>query len=872
LEWHNLDASKVSEALQSSPDDGLTDSEAKTRLEKQGPNELEEEEENLLETILEPFKEPMMLLLIATGIIYSIFGEPSDAVAIFIIIAIIGLVEVVQERRAENSIKALKSLTAPIVNVVREGREHRVSSSDLVSGDLVLLEAGDRVSADIRLVESVNLRAEESTLTGESIPAEKDASQIFEASMPLAERSNMVYSGTTIVHGKGRGLVVATAMGTEVGRIAGLVKESGDKQTPLQKQMSRLTGWFAVGSLSVCMVVVLAGIVKGQPFIDMLLYGLSLAVSTIPEDLPIILTIILVLSVRRMAKQNALVKRLYSVETLGSTTIICSDKTGTLTQNKMTAKTIQVEGVTLNLPEDKLGPNVLLALNAGALCSDVRLERGINGFTLVGDPTEKALVEAALHSGVDVIGSRGVEPMIGEFSFDNERKLMSTVHSMPDKRLRVYTKGAPEAVLSRCTRVVKDTRIIQLGEDEKARFLEENTGLAGRGLRVIAIAYRELGREVVLTQNDVERDLAFIAFVGLMDPPRPEVKAAISECREAGIRTVMITGDHPLTASAVARDLDLSHNPVTLTGRDINSMDDHGLSEAVTRADIYARVTPENKLRIVQALKSRGEVVAMTGDGVNDAPALREADIGVAMGETGTDVAREAAAMVLADDNFATIVEAVREGRRVFDNLNKAITYYISTKIAVLGIAIASVALGLPLPLAPIQIILMEVLTDVVASTSFEAEAPESDLMRRPPRRRGGFASSRAQQVRVAVQGLSIVAGVLLLFYYILSYGSIDRARTVAFAATLFSIVFLAFNSRSNRESFLSKDLFANRNMALTGLASLLVAVLAIELPSFQGVFKTVPLTLLEWGLIICVSLAASIWIEVGKLLHLNTP
>lgn len=873
LKWHSLQPQEVVQQLGTDPEHGLGDDDAKRRLEKFGSNQLKEKEESLVETLLEPFTEPTMILLIVTGIVYSFFGEPRDAVAIFTIIAIIGFVEVYQERRAEKSIHALKKLTTPLAKLIRDSRERKVLSTEIVPGDLIILEAGDKVPADARLIEAINLRVEESLLTGESSSVEKDAATALEDRAIASERRNMVFAGTTVVHGKAKAIIVATGMRTEMGKIAGLMQEVKEKPTPLQEKMKQLTGWFVLVSLSLCAIVVIGGLVQGDGFIQTVLFGLSLAVATIPEDLPIILTVILVMGVRRIAKRHALIKKMYSVETLGSATVICADKTGTLTQNRMTVVSVYTDNKTMKLSEIKdvkmLSQTIDAAFKIGVLCNDARIERSNTGsMEFVGDPTEKALIVAAYEAGMDINEIRADNRQVAEYSFDNKRKLMSTVYMDVNKKQWVFTKGAPEELLSRSSHILHDGEVKKLSEEDKEKVLDANVDMAKDGLRVIGVGFKALEAEETSSESeDVEHNLVFVALIGMVDPPREDAKMAISECQSAGIKIVMITGDQKFTALAIANELGLDHDRRVLTGQELDEMGEEELEKVVRDVDVYARVSPEHKLMIVRALKKSGEVVAMTGDGINDAPALKEADIGIAMGETGTDVAREASAMVLADDDFATITEAIKEGRAIFDNLKKAIAYYTSSKVAVLAIGLTTVLLGLPLPLLPIQIILMEALTDLIASMSFEAEIPEADLMKRPPQKRGGFVFSRKQQLRIFVQGFIIVASVLFVYTFILNQGlPLEEARSAAFATTLFSIVFLAFNSRSETRPLFRLGLLSNKNIVAFGLLALIAAVLAVQLPPLQPFFKTATLTPLNWTLILAMSFLSSIWIEIGKI------
>ncbi|MFW9970970.1 MAG: cation-translocating P-type ATPase [Candidatus Odinarchaeota archaeon] len=874
MNWHSLQLKEIIQGLETNSKQGLDEREVVQRIQKFGLNQLEEKKESIFKKILEPFTEPMMLLLIGTGIIYSLLGELSDSIAIFIIIAIIGLVEFLEEWRTEKAIHALKRTVTPLTKVIRNSREKRVLSIEIVPGDLIVMDVGDIIPADARLIEVVNLRMEESTLTGESIAVDKNSDLIVEDKTIISEMKNMVFAGTSVVHGKGKGIVVNTGMNTEMGKIAELVQNVEEEPSPLQKRMKQLTFWFLLVSLSLCSVVVALGIFQGEGFIQTLLFGLSLAVATIPEDLPIILIVILVFGVRRMAKHRALVKKLHSVETLGSTTIICSDKTGTLTQNKMRVVLVYSDGKMTKLIESNekdILESVRFAFKIGVLCNDAIIQQNkVGRVEILGDPMEKALIDLSYEFGIEAQSIRNKNKLLTEFSFDSQRKLMTTIYQVEDKTIQVFTKGAPEMLIDKCDYVFCDGKIISLEKKEKEDILLANEDIARQGLRVIGTAFKSLNvKNISLDQDLIEQDLVFVALFGMIDPPRKEAKGAIAKCHQAGIKIKMITGDHKLTALTIAKELELSQKNIILSGQELDVMNEKDFEKVVKDIDIYARVSPEHKLRIVRALKKNGEVIAMTGDGINDAPALKQADIGIAMGKTGTDVAREASTMVLSDDNFATIVRAVEEGRKISVNLQKAVICYISYKMAVLGIALTIILFQFPLPFLPIQIILMEVLSDVIISTAFESEVPEADLMKHPPRKPGEFVLSKKQQFRIMIQALIIIMGILFIYVFTLNQGfSLERARTVAFATTLFSLVFLIFNSRSDTQSLFEIGFLSNKNLTIFGLTALTIGILSIQIPFFQTIFKTVALTPPEWMLILISSFLMTFWIEIIKIIR----
>ncbi len=849
---HVQTAAQVVADLRTNATTGLTQEDARGRLSQFGPNRLHEvEHEGFWEEYLEELREPMILLLLATGILYSILGTLEDAVTIFAIIFTLVALEVVNEQRAGRAIDALRELAEPSAAVVRDGRRQEVPVEDVVPGDLLVLEAGRRLPADARLVEADHLATSEASLTGESVPVDKEADAVLPAETPLAERRNLVFAGTHVVRGRGTAVVAATGMATELGRIAALAQEVEEPETPLQEAMAELTKYLAVVAIAFSILIPILGwLVAHQDPKTMILTGLSMAFVTIPEELPILITMVLALGAFRLSREHAIAKRLRAVETLGSVTVIATDKTGTLTENRME--------VTRWYPEQAKGA----LLEAGVLCNDASLDDQAG----MGDPLEVALLRSAVAAGLDLHALRAAHAVHEECSFDDARKRMAVIVS-EDGAARVVVKGTPETVLPICTQRWTAGGLRPLTDADGLLIQTAAASLAGSGQRVLAFAEK---RAVApsLPHGQIEADLSFLGLVGLSDPPRPEARPSIDACRAAGVRPVMITGDHPLTAQAVAAEIGLGGGPV-VTGPELDALSDVQLRESVRSVSVFARTTPEHKLRIVHAFRADGDRVAVTGDGINDAPALAAADIGVAMGETGTDVAREAADLVLADDNFATIIHAVREGRILFANLRKAVRYYLACKVAVVAIMLLPVLLGIPTPFAPIQLIVLELFMDLAASATFVMEPPEADLMRQPPRDPRSRFMDRRMVVSIFASSAGLflaVSAAYLSTYY--SGANLGVAQTTAFVTWLMGHVFLALNLRSEREPLLRLGFLSNRLMVVWGAAAIVFAAFASLVPGVQSVLRTAPLGPSQWLLAIALALLGTFWIEVRKWLQ----
>lgn len=742
--WHAYAVEEVFALLGSAPD-GLSSNEARKRLEQYGPNELQAARRiSPWEILLEQFKNVLIIILLIATAISFFLGHGVESIVIAIIVLFAVLLGFIQEYRAERAIEALQQMAAPTAAVLRDGQEIRIPARDLVPGDVILLHTGDRIPADARLIEAINLQIEEAALTGESVPVEKHAHPLGRDNLPLGDRKNMVYAGTSATYGRGKALIVATGMRTEFGKIAQMLQTVETVRTPLQQNLDRVGGVLARAAFVVVALIVALGLLRGQPIIDMLIFGIALAVAVVPEALPAVVTISLAIGVQKMAKRHALIRRLPAVETLGSTSVICTDKTGTLTKDEMTVRQVFTAGKCFAvsgagyapageflLDDHPVSPPepLVLTLKAAVLASDARLIRKDDGsWDIKGDPTEGALVVAAAKAGVWKETLDVESPRIHEIPFSSETKRMTTLHRGADG-VTAYAKGAPEVILEGCDTVITADGIHLLDDAGREQILLQAQQMASQALRVLGIAFKPGA-----TPDDAETGMTFLGLVGMIDPPRPEARDAIATCIEAGIRPVMITGDHPLTAQAIAGELHLLNGGRVVTGAELESMSDEQLKRAVEDIRVYARVSPSHKLRVVTAWQSNGHVVAMTGDGVNDAPALKRADIGVAMGITGTDVTKEAAAMTLTDDNFASIVAAVEEGRGVFSNIKKYLMYLLSSNIGEIGLMAGASFLGLPLPLSAVQILYVNLATDGLPALALAVDPPEADLMKRKPR------------------------------------------------------------------------------------------------------------------------------------------
>ncbi|HEX6186341.1 MAG TPA: cation-translocating P-type ATPase [Pyrinomonadaceae bacterium] len=874
--WHALTVEESVARLKSTPR-GLTAEEAARRLEEFGPNELQGASRvSAWAILLEQFKNVLIIILLLATALSAFLGHGVEAVAITVIVLFAVVLGFVQEYRAERAIEALREMAAPGATVIRDGREQRVPARELVPGDLILLATGDKVPADVRLVEAVNLQAVEAALTGESAPVEKHTRPLADERLPTGDRKNMAYAGTAVTYGRGRALVAATGMATEFGQIARMLEEVETSRTPLQANLDRVGKALARAAFVVVLVIVALGLFRGQPFVEMLIFGVALAVAVVPEALPAVVTISLALGVKRMVKRNALVRRLPAVETLGSTSVICSDKTGTLTRDEMTARRVFVGGRMLEVSGTGYEPSgtfsadgseveptetLSLLLRAAALASDARVERNEAGdkWEVKGDPTEAALVVAAAKAGLDKVALDAQFPRVSEIPFTAETKRMTTLHETPEG-VTAYAKGAPEIVIGSCVSLLLEGGEEPLDDARRAEALEAARRMAGEALRVLAVAYK---RDAAV--DTAESGMTLLGLVGMLDPPRAEARSAVRECEEAGIRVVMITGDHPLTAQAVANELGLSREGRVVTGAELEEMTDEELERAVESVEVCARVSPAHKLRVVTALQKRGQVVAMTGDGVNDAPALKKADIGIAMGITGTDVSKEAAAMTLTDDNFASIVAAVEEGRGIFSNIKKYLMYLLSSNIGEIGLMAGATLAGLPLPLSAVQILYVNLATDGLPALALAVDPPEDDLMKRPPRDPRSGIFTRPVVVLMVVGGVWSTVVNLGLFVWALNSGrGIQEAMTMTFVSLVLIQFFKAYNFRSDRHSVLHRP-FANKWLNIAILWELVMLGLILYVPLLERVFGTYAITTTDWLIIIVAAFTVSPVLELAK-------
>ncbi|MEG6522158.1 calcium-transporting P-type ATPase, PMR1-type [Desulfotomaculum sp. 1211_IL3151] len=897
--WFELKRQEVIDRLRTCPEKGLTEQQAKERLEQIGPNKLlSSEKKPPWKMFLDQFKDFMVLVLIAATFVSGLLGEWADAVTIMIIVVINAILGFVQEFRAEKSMEALKAMTAPEALVIRDGIERKVPAADLIPGDIVLLDTGDKVPADLRLLSLANLEIEESALTGESFPVKKRVENMAgETEISLGDTRNMAYMGTVIVRGRGKGVVVSTGMHTEMGHITRMIQEAEEDQTPLQRRLEQLGRYLVAFCLLVCALVVVLGILRGEPMYNMFLAGVSLAVAAIPEGLPAIVTIALAIGVQRMIKRNAIIRRLPAVETLGCATVICSDKTGTLTENQMTVREILVGNTRVSVtgegydPKGEFrfdgtkGPEFAKLLKCAALCNNAKLTKGeisIGGvfrnigkgnmssvWGVAGDPTEGALMVMAAKGKVWRKDMENEEKRLLELPFDSIRKRMSVIYQDAKGQLTAYVKGAPDVMLDLCTHSYKDGRVIPLSDQSRKEILKRNSEMAQGALRVLALAYRDMHgvkSEEDLTEENVEQQLIFLGLAGMIDPPRPSAVHSIQVCRRAGIRTVMITGDHQLTAQAVGKELGLlTRGAQVLTGVQLDQLSDSELQQEAEHITVYARVTPKHKLRIVRALKRSGHIVAMTGDGVNDAPAVKEADIGIAMGKAGTDVTKEASSMVLADDNFSTIAAAIEEGRGIYDNIRKFIRYLLSCNVGEVLTMFLAVLMGMPLPLVPIQILWMNLVTDGLPAMALGVDPVEKDIMYRRPRNPQESVFSQGLGWKIMGSGTVFALGTLVAFAIGLMMGQVDLARTMAFNTLVFFQLFFVFSCRSEHHSIVEVGLFGNPHLVLAVLISASLQLAVNYISFLQPIFHTVPLELKHWLIVLSIAILPQLLGTIGK-------
>lgn len=884
--WFSFEVREVVQELNSNIDEGLSAGEVNSRLQTYGTNTLQEAPpRSLFSMFIDQIKEPLVLILLIAAIISGIVGEMADTMLILVIVVLNAALGVFQENKAEQALQALKAMTKVYVKVIRDGQATQAAAENLVPGDVVLLEAGDSVPADARLLEAASLRVNEAAMTGESVPVEKHLEVITAEDVPLGDRKNMIFAGTAVTGGRAKAVVTATGMSTELGKIAQMLQEAPKEQTPLQRQLTKLGKTLGLLALGIVIIVFITGIIRGEEIFSMFMTAIALAVAAIPEGLPAVVTIVLALGVTRMSHRNAVIRKLPAVETLGVATYICSDKTGTLTKNEMTAIGLYVydqmfqvtgsgyeptgefyssEGNKITPLDDQI---LQLLLMGGVLNTDARLEQNEKLYKIIGDPTEGALVVVGAKTGLQKDELERKYPRLEELPFDSARKMMTTFHNL-DGELSALTKGAPDILIARCKDFLTNEGSKELDQENRNRLLEVNKSLASKGQRVLALAIRRWSEiPLQLDADKVETDLTFVGFFALQDPPRDEVKDAVAVSRRAGIRTVMITGDHQDTAVAIAQKLDIwQEGDGILTGIQLEKMPQEELEKVVLTTTVYARVSPEHKLRIVDALKANHQIVAMTGDGVNDAPALKRADIGAAMGITGTEVSKEASDMVLLDDNFATIVNAVEEGRTIYDNIRKAVQYLLSCNLGEIVAIFSAILLGLGSPLLPVQILWLNLVTDSAPALALGVEPTERGIMNRKPRdsRAGIFSEGVGKEI--FIQGM--VIGLVSFGAYwaaLLEGRPLVEAHTMAFLTMAFSQLVHSFNMRSRVDSVFAFGKNPNGKLVLAFLVCAFLQLVVVFVPFLRDLFNTAMLELQDWLIVLALSLAPLLVTEIMK-------
>ncbi len=854
---------------------GLTDQEAQERSEKYGKNRLEGgKEKTIIQMVFEQLKDFLVIILIIAALISVVLGETLEGVIIIAIVILNTFLGVYQENKASNALKALKEMASPHAKVLRNGQVVEVASTDVVPGDIAIMEAGDYIPADVRLIEVVNLKVDEAALTGESVPVEKDADVVLAEDASLGDRINCAYMGTVVTYGRGKGIITDIGMNTQMGNIADMLNDVPDETTPLQKKLDSLGKVLGIVCLAVCGIIFLLGLLRGMEFFDIFMLSVSLAVAAIPEGLTVVVTVVLAMGMQKMVKCNAIIKRLSAVETLGSTTVICSDKTGTLTQNKMTIQklyngkdTFDVSGTGYSPVGELTGANgkadveeVKKVVEGGLLCNDATYNP--EKETIIGDPTEGAMVVLAHKLFMKKDEWENKYPRIQEIPFDSDRKLMSTYHKIDDK-IVMYTKGAPDELLRRCVSIELDGRVEALGDAKREEILAKNQSFAEQALRVIGVAYRVVEKAAV--DLEMEKDLIFVGLMGMIDPPREEAKSAVAVCKKAGIQVKMITGDHKITASAIGAQLGIESER-TVEGREINEMSDEQLCECVKTTNIFARVSPEHKVRLVDAVRANGNIAAMTGDGVNDAPSLKHADIGVAMGITGTDVSKEAADMILTDDNFASIVSAVAEGRTIYANIRKVVGFLLSCNIGEILVLFFAMLIGFEEPLVAIQLLSINLITDAFPAFALGMEKEEKGVMDRKPRDPSEPIVNGKMTIAVVFQSLALAAGTLGSFaygYYV--HDDLDVARTACFLTLVLGELLRAYSARSESTFVFKMKVFENGYLNKCVLLSMVFMIASIYVPFLNPVFSTVPLTFDEMSVALLLAFIPMLGGELAK-------
>ncbi|MGM8303443.1 calcium-transporting P-type ATPase, PMR1-type [Clostridium perfringens] len=864
--WYKKSKNEILQELDVDEKNGLSSTEALRRLEKYGKNKLEtKKKKTLFKQFLSQLKDVMIYILIIAAIISAFLGEISDALIILLVIIINAVIGVIQESKAEKALDALKELSTPKALVKRDGSLKEILSEDIVPGDIVIIDAGRYIPGDLRLIDTANLKIEESAFTGESVPSEKDASFLPDKEVPIGDQNNMAFMSTLATYGRGVGVVVGTGMNTEIGKIAKMIEQEENDETPLQKKLSELgkiLGFLAVG---ICILIFIISFFQGRDLLEMFLTSISLAVAAIPEGLPAIVAIVLALGVQRMVKKNAIIRKLPAVETLGSVSIICSDKTGTLTQNKMTVTTIYANDSYIKESEFNLNDNESkLLVDCMVLCNDATYSEK----SQTGDPTEIALLESPFKLNILKEKLEKEFKRIDEIPFDSDRKLMTTVNLVDDKKARVFTKGALDSILSICNKISINGKLLDFTKEYKAKVLENSNIMSDKALRVLAFAYKDISKENIVLDS-LEKDLVFIGMVGMIDPPRLEVKDSIKLCKSAGITPVMITGDHKNTAFAIANELGIAEDiSQAITGHEIDKFKEEEFNEKIINYRVFARVSPEHKVKIVKAFKSHGNIVSMTGDGVNDAPSLKAADIGVAMGITGTDVSKGASDMILTDDNFSTIVSAVEEGRKIYLNIKKSIVFLLSCNLGEILTLFTAILLNWNSPLQPIHILWVNLITDSFPALALGVDKTKEDVMNNPPRNPKESIFIKSDKIQLIINGV-LIGGITLFAFKLgerLYADSLIHAQTMAFVVLSVSQLFLSLSLRSNIKSAFSLGIFSNKYLVYSILLGIFLQVIIISISFIANIFKVTPLLLYDWIVVILVSLIPFAINEILKL------
>lgn len=874
MQWQCLTSEEVIKKLETDKNNGLNSKSISQRYTKYGKNTLtEKKSKGFLAKFIEQFSDFMVIILLIAAAISFITaiiensGDYLDPIIILFIVVINAFIGVIQESKAEKAIDALKKLSSPQAKVIRNKKQLHIDSEDVVPGDILVLSTGDLVPADARIIEAHDLKVEESSLTGESVPVEKNSNKTYKSDTPLGDRKNMLFASSVITAGHALGVVVETGMRTQVGKIAHMINEEESKQTPLQVKLAKVGKYLGIGALSICFLIFILGIIQKVPPLDMFMIAISLAVAAIPEGLPAIVTIVLAIGVRRMAANRAIIRKLPAVETLGSASVICSDKTGTLTQNKMTVTELRSANGKISLSSND-GSTIL---SYAALCNNSTLTGHNGNWDAQGEPTEKALVIASAKSGKVKNALEALFPRVGEVAFDSTRKLMTTVHKIGTNRYRVITKGAPDVLLRLCNSYQLPSGGVGAINYETLKKIErQNEDMASNALRVISVAYRDI-QQLPANLKELEKDLTFCGLIGMIDPPRPQAKQAVKDCLSAGIKPVMITGDHIITAKAIAKDLGImGPNDRAISGNELDKTNQKDLEKNIFNYSVFARVSPEHKVRIVKAFQSHGGVVAMTGDGVNDAPALKVADIGCAMGISGTDVAKGAADMIMTDDNFSTIVEAVKQGRGVFDNIKKTVHFLLSSNVGEIITVLCAFLMRLPTPLLAIQLLWVNLVTDSLPALALGVEPIDKDIMKRKPVSAKSSLFSNGMGYNIIIEGCFIGAISLLAFTIgrvFFDYGQVPLVgRTMAFAVLSLSQLVHAFNVRSDK-SILKTGVFGNIKMIYSFIICIILQVSVISVSFLSDIFKTSNLNMLQWIIVSALSLSPLIIVEIEKLI-----